>query len=289
MGRPPAAAQLDPEGVAGTVCAVRVGYVQFAPQFGEVRRNLDRVADLVARDEADLWVLPELFATGYHFVSAQEVAGLAEPVPEGRTTTALIALARDRGCHIVGGLAEHAGGRVYNSAVLVGPSRLVARYRKVHLFYEEKNLFAPGDLPFPVADIGLAKVGLLVCYDHLFPEAARSLALQGAELIAHPANLVLPGLAQLTMRVRALENRVFIVTANRIGNEARAGETLRFTGLSQIVAPSGDVLVQGPPDAEDVRVMEIDPAQARDKHLTALNDVFADRRPEFYRRLVGLA
>ncbi len=272
--------------LVATVPLMRVGYVQVAPEFGEVERNLDRVADLLARDRADLWVLPELFATGYQFATAQELAELAEPVPEGPTTARLIALARESNCHLVAGLPERADKRVYNSAVLVGPSGLVVRYRKVHLFYEEKNLFAPGDLPFPVADVGLAKVGLLVCYDHFFPEAARSLALQGAEVIAHPANLVMPGLAQLTMRVRAMENRVFTVTANRIGVEARTGETLRFTGLSQVVAPNGDVLVQAPQDGEEAQVVEIDPAQARDKHLTQLNDVLADRRPEFYGRLV---
>ncbi len=264
---------------------MRVGYVQFAPEFGAVERNLDTAWDLLSRQQADLWVLPELFSTGYQFASARELAELAEPVPEGPTTTRLIALARASHCHIVAGLAEKADNRVCNSAVLVGPSGLVARYRKVHLFYEEKHLFTPGDLPFLVTDIGLAKVGLLVCYDHFFPEAARSLALQGAEVIAHPANLVMPGLAQLTMRVRAMENRVFTVTANRIGIEARTGEALCFTGLSQVAAPNGDVLVQAPQGAEDVRAVDIDPARAQDKHLTRLNDVFADRRPGFYEAL----
>ncbi len=262
---------------------MRVGYVQPAPEFGEVKRNLDRVADLLACDRADLWVLPELFATGYQFATAQELKELAEPVPEGPTTSRLVALAREGGFHLAAGIAENADGRLYNSAVLVGPHGLVARYRKVHLFYEEKRLFAPGDLPFLVATVGEARVGMLVCYDHLFPEAARTLALLGADLIAHPANLVMPGLGQLTMRVRALENRVFTVTANRIGTESRTGEALCFTGLSQVVAPNGDVLLQAPQDREEARTVEIDPTRARDKHLTRLNDVLADRRPEFYR------
>lgn len=266
---------------------MRVGYVQFAPEFGKVEQNLERVAALLHRERADLWVLPELCTTGYQFASLQEVQELAEPVPEGAATAFLISLARKHGCYLAAGLAERADGKLYNAAVLVGAQGLLARYRKVHLFYEERNLFSPGDLPFPVADIGLAKVGLLVCYDHLFPEVARCLALAGAEVLAHPANLVMPGLAQLTMRVRALENRVFTVTANRVGTEARTGETLRFTGLSQVVAPDGDVILQAPSDREDVQAVEIRPAQARDKHLTRLNDVFADRRPEFYRRLVG--
>lgn len=265
---------------------MRVGYVQFAPEFGEVERNLRRVTELLGGARADLWVLPELCTTGYQFASAVEVEELAEPVPGGPTTTALSALARGLGCHIAAGVAERHRDRIYNVAVLVGPGGLVARYRKVHLFSQEKRWFAPGDLPFPVADLGPAKVGLMVCYDHLFPEAARSLALQGAEVIAHPANLVMLGLAQLTMRVRAIENRVFTVTANRIGVEARTGETLRFTGLSQVVAPTGEVLVQASPDREEVGVVDVDPARARDKLLTPWNDVLADRRPEFYRRLV---
>lgn len=267
---------------------MRVGYVQLAPEFGEVERNLEKVAGLVSQDRAELWVLPELFSTGYQFAAAHEVRELAEPIPDGPTTSRLVTLAQDLGCHFVAGLVEAASGQAYNSAVLVGPSGLVARYRKVHLFYEEKRWFSPGDLPFPVADVGSAKVGLLVCYDHLFPEAARSLALQGADVIAHPANLVLPGLAQLTMRVRAIENRVFTVTANRVGVEARTEETLRFTGLSQVVAPTGDVLLQASSDREEVGVVEIDPVRARDKRLTRLNDVLADRRPEFYLRLAKM-
>lgn len=265
---------------------MRVGYVQFAPEFGEVERNLGKVTTLLSQDHAELWILPELFSTGYQFTSQREVQELAEPIPDGPTTQRLIALGQERDCHIVAGLAEQADDGLYNSAVLVGPSGLVAHYRKIHLFYQEQHWFTPGDLPFPAAGIGSATVGLLVCYDHLFPEAARSLALQGADVIAHPANLVMPGLAQLTMRVRAMENRVFTVTANRVGVEARTEETLRFTGLSQVVAPNGDVLVKAPSDREEVRAVEIEPAQARDKHLTRLNDVFADRRPEFYRSLV---
>jgi len=266
---------------------MRVGYVQFAPEVGAVERNLDKVTELLSHDRADLWVLPELFSTGYQFTSRHEVQELAEPIPDGPTTRRLISLARGFGCHIVAGLAETADGRAYNSAVLVGPSGLVAHYRKVHLFYQEQRWFTPGDLPFPVADIGSAKVGLLVCYDHLFPEAARTLALDGADVIAHPANLVMPGLAQLTMRVRAIENRVFTATANRVGVESRTAEPLRFTGLSQVVAPTGDVLLHASPDREEVGVVDVDPARARDKHLTTLNDVFTDRRPEFYRRLMG--
>ena len=205
----------------------------------------------------------------------------AEPVP-GPTTERLQACARRRNAHIVLGIAERADDRCYNSAVLIGPEGVVGTYRKMHLFYEEKRLFHPGDLGFPVFDVQGVKVGMLVCFDHFFPEAARTLALRGAQVICHPSNLILPGLGQLTTRVRALENRVFWVLANRIGTETRDSRSLTFTGRSQLVAPDGTILIEAPPDQERVGSIEIDPSQACDKRVTPLNDLFADRRPTWY-------
>ncbi len=261
---------------------MRVGYVQTEPVFGEPEANLARACALMRSDRADLWVLPELFASGYLFRSEGEVRELAEPVPEGATTSGLVEAAEELGAHIVAGLPELAEGKVYNAAVLVGPRGLLALYRKVHLFFEEKRWFAPGDTPFPVVEVGDARVGVMICFDHFFPESARTLALSGAEILAHPSNLVMPGIAQRTMVVRAMENRVYAVTANRVGTEARGGGTIRFTGLSQIVAPSGEHLARSPETDEDVQVVELDPELARDKSINPWNDLLADRRPEFY-------
>ncbi len=264
---------------------MRIGIVQMRPRFGAVQENTEHVVAMLAQGRSDLWVLPELFATGYQFKSKEEVRSFAEPVPAGPTTTRLIDAARNLDAFICAGLPELAGDKVYNSAVLVGPDGVIARYRKVHLFSHEKELFSPGDLPFPVADIGLAKVGMMICFDHFFPEAARTLALSGAQVIAHPANLVMPVYAQLTMRVRALENGVFTATANRVGEEARTETTLRFTGNSQIISPGGNILVSLSPTEERAAVAEIDPSMASNKALNPLNDRFTDRRPEFYQLL----
>ncbi|MFN4218632.1 MAG: nitrilase-related carbon-nitrogen hydrolase, partial [Candidatus Bipolaricaulia bacterium] len=114
------------------------------------------------------------------------------------------------------------------------------------------------------------------------PEATRVLALQGVQIICHPSNLVLPGKGQQITRVRAMENRIFWVLANRYGGEERGGKKLAFTGASQIVAPNGELLAQAPPDGEALQIVEISPAEADDKKVTAMNDLFADRRPEMY-------
>jgi len=256
--------------------------VQFAPRFGKVKGNTARAISLMEGPKADLWVLPELFSTGYLFTSRDEVAELAEPIPEGPTTRALIDFARRTGAFVVAGIAERAGDRIYNGAVVVGPEGFIGRYRKIHLFGKEKLWFDPGDLPLEPVDLGGVRIGVMICFDHFFPESARTLALRGAQIICHPANLVLPGIGQLSMRMRAMENRVFTVTANRIGSEARGGDELRFTGESQIVGPDGAVLSRAGPDTEEVGVVEIAPERAWDKRITRYNDLFADRRPEFY-------
>jgi predicted amidohydrolase len=261
---------------------MRVGFCQFNPAFGEVERNLDRVAARLAGIRTDLMVLPELFASGYQFASAEEVRDLSEPVPDGPTTRRLLDLARERETYIVAGLPERAGGRIYNSAVLVGPGGLIGCYRKTHLFDEETRWFAPGDTGFQVWDIGAAKVGVLICFDWYYPESARTLALRGAEILCHPSNLVLPHCPD-AMVTRCLENRVFAVTANRIGTEARGGrEPLTFVGQSEIVGPSGKILHRARRDADELAVVEIEPAEARRKDLNTYNDLLKDRRPALY-------
>ena len=261
---------------------MRVGYLQFDPVFGEVARNLDHVTAQLENVETDLIVLPELFATGYQFVSQEEVFQLAEPVPDGATTKRLADIAARLGMTIVAGLPERDGGRCFNSAVVVGPKGFIGCYRKTHLFFEETLWFTPGDSGFHVWDIGPAKVGVMICFDWYYPESARTLALQGADIIAHPSNLVLPNCPD-SMVTRCLENRVFSVTANRIGSEARGGkDRLTFIGLSEVVSPRGRILHRAPRDIEDLTLVEIDPAEARLKALNDYNDLLRDRRPAFY-------
>ncbi|MFQ5991257.1 MAG: nitrilase-related carbon-nitrogen hydrolase [Nitrospiraceae bacterium] len=263
---------------------MRVGWYQFDPAFGEVKRNLDTVVARLSETHCDLMVLPELFATGYQFVAKAEVEALAEPVPSGQTTARLMELARARGMYLVAGVAESHKGAFYNSAVLVGPQGMMGVYRKTHLFYEEALFFTPGETGFEVWDIGVARLGVMICFDWFYPESARTLALKGADILCHPANLVLPHCPD-AMVTRSLENHVFSVTANRIGVEERGGKKrLTYIGKSEIVTPEGRILQRAPGDREDLTVVEIDPSEARDKAINPYNDLLRDRRPQLYER-----
>jgi 5-aminopentanamidase len=262
---------------------VRVGCYQFNPAFGKKADNLNKVLQAAKYIDLDLLVLPEFFATGYQFTSKDEVVELSEEVPGGVTTKTLCELSHEKGFYVVAGLPERDGGRFFNSAVLAGPEGFIGTYRKTHLFFEEKLYFSPGDTGFRVWDTTKGRIGIMICFDWFFPESMRSLALMGADIIAHPSNLVLPYCPQ-AMPTRCLENRVFSVTANRIGEEKRKeGQSLRYIGQSLIVSPEGKVLAKAPESEEDLLSAEIDPAIARNKNLNPVNHLFDDRRPEMYR------
>lgn len=261
---------------------MKASFFQFNPAYGNKYDNLLKVRNALLTTSVDLLVLPEFFATGYQFISREEVLQLAEPIPDGETTGFLADLSREKDMYIVAGLPERDSDTFYNSAVLTGPGGFIGRYRKTHLFYEEKLFFAPGDSGFQVWDTPIGKIGIMICFDWFFPESARTLALKGAEVIAHPSNLVLPYCPQ-SMPVRCLENRVYAVTANRIGTEQRKeGEALTFIGQSQITSPRAEILIRAGADEEVLITADIDLSLSRDKRLNQFNDLFKDRRPEYY-------
>lgn len=261
---------------------MKLAVYQFAPEFGKKQENLEKIEQVVRKVDAELVVLPELCCTGYQFVSGGEVDALCEPIPGGPTVEMLSRICGEKGMYLIAGVGEKDGANAYNSAVLIGPEGFIGKYRKIHLFMEEKRWFQPGDLGFRVWDIGDVSIGLMICFDWIFPEAARSLALQGAEIVCLPANLVLP-YCQDAMVTRSIENGIFSVTANRTGYEERGGnERLTFTGGSQVVSPKGEVLFRLGSKNEEYQEVEIDPAAARDKWVTQGNHLWEDRRPDVY-------
>jgi predicted amidohydrolase len=267
---------------------MKAGYIQTEPKFGEVEKNLNHISEKLEGVRADLIVLPELFNTGYTFENKDEARKYSEEFGEGPTFSAMKKWAMDIEGFITGSIVERDGDKIYNTAILAGSFGIVGHYRKAHLFDREKKIFDPGDTSIQPVNIGFAMVGLMICFDWIFPEVARVLALNEAHILAHPSNLILPELGQKAMVVRSIENRVFSITANRIGTEKRAGVELTFTGRSQIVSPKGEILAQSPADEEDIQIVEIDEMSAEDKKITPNNDIFKDRRKEFYGRIITL-
>jgi predicted amidohydrolase len=259
---------------------MKIGYIQTNPIFGEKDQNFNEIKKLTPNLRADLIVLPELFATGYTFTSKEEAESLAEDI-NGKTSKFLINVAKNTRAIVIGGFAEKEGARLYNSAMIVSDEGVIGTYRKIHLYYKEKFWFSPGDKPLKIYKVDDVNIGIMICFDWIFPETARSLALLGADIIAHPANLVLP-YCQKAMVTRCLENRVYAITANRIGQETRGNDDFKFTGGSQITSYDGTILSSAPLDQSSIGFEEIDLNLVRDKKLNDYNDLFEDRRKKFY-------
>ena len=262
-----------------------IACIQTDPRLRSKEANWDEARTHVLEADADLVVLPELFATGYFFSSTEQARELAESIPDGPTCCVLREWAQQTGATIVAGVAERDRADLYNSAVVVTPNGWLGTYRKSHLFYEETLHFTPGDgfKVWTVTDRAGAsyRLGVMVCFDWIFPASSRTLADLGADVVAHPSNLVLPHCPR-SMPVRALESGVFTATANRIGTESNGKEDLTFIGQSVICSPKAEVLASAPPDQTGIIRAEVDPRAARDKRLNPYNDLRQDRRSKLY-------
>lgn len=258
---------------------MKAGFIQFSPALGDGPETIRRLSPLIDRCVGlDIVVLPELCNSGYNFPSLEFAFNASEEIVGSPFIHFLQEKCRGFGFHVVSGFCERDGEALFNTAVLVGPDGYLGKYRKLHLFMNEKDFFLPGNTGLPVFDIGFCKLGILICFDWLFPESWRILALKGADVICHPSNLVLPGLAQKAVPVHALTNRVFAITCNRIGSEGG----LHFTGLSQIADPRGEVIAKASEQETEVVSGDIDVNTARDKNITSRNHLFHDRRPKEY-------
>jgi N-carbamoylputrescine amidase len=280
--------------------AARVAVVQFNPQVGlenlegNGRAVIERLEQAVSQG-ADLIVLPELATTGYTFNSRAEAYAHAEQVPTGGTVQAWEEFSKKHQKYVVGCLPELDGVQLFDTAVLVGPQGYIGKYRKTHLWNEEKLFFTPGNLGYPVFETRLGRIGLLVCWDIWFPETVRIVSQQGADLICIPTGWCWtpPPLydasgicmaAYLTMTA-AHANNVFIATADRIGTERSSG----FMGNSLIAATNGWPIgrIAGP-DEDTILYADIDIVQARTAPIwNQLNDLFRDRRTDLYDQLLG--
>lgn len=266
---------------------MKIACAQYAVRDGDREYNLRRSGAAI-RDAADLGadliVLPELANTGCDLDGRDQASSLAETIPDGPTARLWRKLAGDHGIRIVGGVLERDEDALYNSAVLVGPD-LLARYRKTHLWDREKLLCESGT-ELPVFDTPPGSIGVLVCYDAWFPEAVRTLALRGADLICIPSNLPddwVPedqrrgGLTMLNVHAiaGANANRLFVAAANRVGDG--------YLGRSCIVDPTGGVLALAGATDEELILADVDLSRARrEKNLTNLSHAHGDRNTGVY-------
>ena len=284
---------------AATPRPVRLGLVQMrcdADPGANLKRLAERVREAAGRG-ATLICTQELFRSEY-FCQREDhdFFRLAEPIP-GPSTEALCALARELGVVIVGSLFEkRAEGLYHNTAVIIdADGRLLGKYRKMHIpddpLYYEKFYFTPGDLGFRAWDTKVGRIGVLVCWDQWYPEAARLTALQGAEIIFyptaigwHPSEKAEYGEAQrdaweTIQRGHAVANGVFVAAVNRVGHEGPKEGGIEFWGNTFVSDPAGVVLHRAG-QAEEVAVVDIDLARV-DTHRTHW-PFLRDRRIDAY-------
>lgn len=266
----------------------KVAGVQMDCAFADRVKNLDAIRARLreaAGNGARLVIFPECALPGYCYESKDEALPHAETVP-GPSTERLATDCRTLDVFSVVGLLERAGDKLFNVCALIGPSGLVASYRKIHLpFLGVDRFTTPGDQPFAVHDIGGLKVGMNICYDGSFPESARCMMLLGADLIVLPTNWPTGaiGTAKTLIPARALENHLYYAAVNRIGTE----RGFRFIGMSRILGCTGEFLAVSDDDTPTILYADIEAQKARDKHLVNIPGKYElhrlrDRRPEMY-------
>ena len=268
---------------------IRIAAAQIDSKLGKVETNLARIlayAGEAAGIGAELVVFPECALTGYQFESRDEALTAAQTVP-GPATDTLSSICAELGTHAIFGMLEGQGANLYNTAVLIGPDGLTFKYHTNHIPFQGVDRFVDkGDGPFRVCAAGNLSIGMEICYDIFFPESSRVHSLLGADLITLPTNFATMGVVEragFIVNTRAIENKVYVLSCNRVGEE----RGYPFCGRSKIVDPMGTTITEASTDREEIIYAEIDPANARNKRITHAAgewelDRMADRRPELY-------
>jgi len=266
----------------------KIAAVQMDCKLADRETNLKAMKRLLVETTAqgaNLTIFPECALAGYCFESKEEAWPHGESIP-GPSTLELAGQCQRSGAWVVVGMLETSGDDLFNSCALIGPRGIAASYRKIHLPYLGVDRFTTsGDRPFTVHDLGGLKIGINICYDGSFPEAARCLMLLGADLVVLPTNWP-PGAASTVkylIQARALENRIYYAAVDRVGSE----RGFHFIGQSRIVNVNGELLASTQSDQPTILYADVDPERARDKRIVNIpgkHEVHrtADRRPEMY-------
>jgi len=256
--------------------SVKAAAVQFTIALGDIEANLAHVTKALrrlAQQGVELAVLPEMWSCGFAY---RELNALARRTPE--LVAQLGELSRELSMVIVGSLPEAHGDKVFNTAYLLDRGTLAGIYRKLHLFSlmgEDRSL-DQGDSVL-VADTSVGRIGVMICYDLRFPELARRLALEGAEIIVLPGEWPKPREEhwRTLLKARAIENQLFVIAANCCGVVGK----LDFFGQSMIIGPKGELLAEGGYQSCEPSAL-LDPAEM-ERWRESIN-CFKDRRPDCY-------
>jgi len=253
-----------------------------------IEAHLPYITD-AAKQGVQILCLQEIF-TGPYFCPSQDKKwySLAEKIPEGPTTQLMMELAKKHNMVIVVPIyEEHMTGVYYNTAAVIdADGKYLGKYRKKHIpqvaGFWEKFFFKPGNEGYPVFQTAYAKIGVYICYDRHFPEGARCLGLNGAEIVYNPSATV-AGLSQhlweIEQPAHAVANGYFVGAINRVGTEApwNIGE---FYGSSYFVTPRGKIIAQASKDKDELLVTELDLNEVREVRDTW--QFYRDRRPDTY-------
>lgn len=258
-----------------------VSAIQYNPVVGDIAGNLGRMADLVGRavnQGAELVVLPEICDIGYDL---DRIKDLAEGLPN-RSSGRFCEIARDNKIILVAGMAERRRGSIYNTAVVFGPGGdIISVYDKTHLCpippIDEPGIFKPGS-KISVIEVAGIRIGITICYDIRFPEVYRKIALDGAQIILHPTAFPRVRIEQLEIccRTRALENQLFIISADHCGFAGK----IEMGGRSMIVGPEGDIRASANETEETIVLEIIDLADI--DYFRKNRPIIFRRRPEIY-------
>lgn len=261
-----------------------VALAQLDVVLGDKETNVERAIRYIAEaaDEgAEIVCLPECFSTGFGYKDPakirEELGKQAEPIP-GPTIQRLQQVCKDSHVGTVGSMVEAVQGKLYNTAFVIGSGgELISTYRKVHLFQIEPQVVQRGS-GWKTFEMGFGKAGAMICYDAIFPEAARTLALAGAEVIFHPSAWMDPFLPQwrVATNARALENQAWMISVNRVGKD----ELFTYFGRSRVIDPYGNQVLECG-NGDELAVVKI--VLDRVKEFRGFLNFIGDRQPEAYR------
>jgi 5-aminopentanamidase len=267
---------------------MRVAAAQIDIAIGQTDQNLEKILARMseaAANKADLVIFPECSLQGYCFASRDEAWAVGEEL-SGAVCARLADEAKKLGCTAIIGFLERQGENLFNSALIVGPRGVLGVHRKIHLLHLGVDRFTTlGDIPFPLFQVSDCKFGVNICYDCSFPESGRAVKFKGAQLLAIPTNW--PSTSdswEHTPKVRATENHIFVVAADRVGEE----RGFTFAGHSQIIDCEGHTLAEAGATEETILYADIDPALADKNRVIKVPgeyefDRIASRRPDMYK------